>query len=427
MAPPVARAAPDLLPGGALEDPARRRALLVAVAVVALGLGLYGSTTTTTSSAVALWVVTGVGVPLGLVALRPRGALVTLLAVAALLGPLALRTSELVARPGPPQEASHDGGVYVTRAAADDLLGGRNPYAASFADDLPTSWAQLQVVPGRTDPNPVVDHLPYLPGAVLAAVPGVLVERAVGVGGDPRWVMGLLVAAGLVALARRPEEAWARAAAIVAFGNAFVVIYAAWGTNDAAAAAAVVVAMALARRHPAVAGLALALAVSYKAPLAAGLVPWAVYEARHHTWVGALRRWWTLPAALVASCLPFLVWSPSAFRADTVDFWLGTGPDAFPASGLGLGYRAPELMSGPLGLAITAALALGGLAAGVALVRKVDHEAVLPVAAAVVLLGLLVPARTFQPNYLALVSGMLATGWLLAGRGPTRRSVAPIR
>ncbi len=414
---PAAPAGPlsDLLPGGTLEDPVRRRIAMVAVLAVGLGLAVYQGTTTTTSSAAALWIVTGVGVPLALAALRPRGGLVLVLAALALLGPIAMRTSDLAAQSGFTQEAAHDGGVLVTEAAAHDLLAGRNPYATSYADDLPEAWAELQVVPGESTPNPVVDHLPYLPGAVLAAVPGALLDDATGVGGDPRWVMALLIGAALVVLARRPEEVWARAAAMFALGSSFAVIYAAWGTNDAAAAALVVLAMAGARRHPVAAGLALALAVSYKAPLAAGLVPWAVWEARQRGLRG-LARWWSLPTALAVTCVPFLAWSPDAFRSDTVDFWLGRGADAFPASGLGLAYRFPGLMDGPAGAVITVGLALAALALAIALVRTIDHEAVLPVAAAVVLLGLLIPARTFQPNYLALVTGLLAPVWLLAGR-----------
>ncbi len=215
-------------------------------------------------------------------------------------------------------------------------------------------------------------------------------------------------------IARRPEPAWARAATVVAFGSSFVVLYGAWGTNDAAAAALVVLAALGARRHPGWAGAALALAVSYKAPLALAVAPWVVWVLRHGGWA-ALRRWWTLPAVLVATTLPFLVWSPADLLDDTVRFWTGRGDAAFPASGLGLAYRAPDLVAGPVGAAITLGLLVAGLAAAGALVRRVDHPAVLPVASALVLLGLLVPARTFQPNYLALVTGMLAAGWLAVG------------
>jgi hypothetical protein len=87
----------------------------------------------------------------------------------------------------------------------------------------------------------------------------------------------------------------------------------------------------------------------------------------------------------------------------------------FPASGLGLGYRLPGLMEGPAGALIVVAFLAGGLAAAVALARRVDHVGILPVSSALVLLGLLIPARTFQPNYLALVTGLLAAGWLVVG------------
>ncbi|HYI63163.1 MAG TPA: hypothetical protein VEW93_15335 [Acidimicrobiales bacterium] len=429
---PWRRADRPVLPGGTFEDPTRRGAAFAGVLVAAAGLALYGSSATTAASVLSLSVVSGLALPLWLVALRPRRAALVGVALLALLVPLAVRTADLAAHPGP-QESAHDGGVHVTRAGAEDLLAGRNPYAQPFADDLPPAWARINVVPGQVTPNPVVDHLPYLPGAVLVAVPGVLLERALGVGGDPRWVMGLFVLAAVVALARRPEEAWARAAAIVAFGSASVVVYAAWGTNDAAAAALVVLAALGARRHPGWAGAALALAVSYKAPLALGLVPWAVWVVRRDGWAG-LRPWGTAPALLAATTLPFLAWSPGDLVTDTLRFWTGTTGTPFPASGLGLGYRAPDLMESPLGPVVTVALAAAGLAGAVALARRVAHPAVLPVASALVLLGLLVPARTFQPNYLGLLSGCLACGWLLApgarlhdgapapvemGRGPT--------
>lgn len=412
---PMASADPseDLLPGGLLDDPGRRMAAIGAVLVVALGLAAYGAVTTFTPAMAAMWIAAGVGVPLGLVALRPRGNLVLVVALVALVVPLGIRTSNLVERPGPPAEASHDGAVFVTRAAGEEILAGRNPYRSRYADDLPESWQVLHVIPGEETPNPVIDHFPYLPGAALVTVPGVLLERVIGIGGDPRWVMGLMLVAAMAALARRPEPAWARGAAMTAFGSAFVVIYAAWGTNDAAAAALVVLAMAAARDRPGWAGVALALAVSYKAPLALALVPWAVWVVDRGGWA-ALRRWWSFPATLAATCLPFLLWSPSAMVEDTVAFWAGAGDTAFPTSGLGLPVHAPGLMEGVAGPVITAALLVAGLASATVVVRRFDHVAVLPVASALVLLGLFIPARTFQPNYLGLITGLLATGWLVA-------------
>lgn len=383
---------------------------------LAVSVALYGfaAASTVPASVLSLWLVSGLVVPLWLVALRPRGALAVGLAVAALITPLAIRTAELVERPGPPQEAAHDGGVHVTRAAADDLLSGRNPYARSFGADLPSSWLVLRVVPETATPNPVVDHMPYLPAAFLVAVPGVVLERVTGFGADPRWAMGLFIVAAVLALARRPEPGWARGAAIMAFGSSFVVVYAAWGTNDAAAAALLVLAALGAARRPGWAGAALALAVAYKAPLGLALVPWAVWLVRREGW-RALRPWSTAPALLALTTLPFLAWSPGDLLDDTVWFWAGRGEVPFPASGLGLGYRMPGPMEGPAGAVVTLAFLAGGLAAAVALARRVDHVGILPVTSALVLLGLLIPARTFQPNYLALVAGLLATGWLVVG------------
>lgn len=383
---------------------------------LAVSVALYGFTTASTvpTSALSLWLASGLAVPLWLVALRPHGVLAVGLAVAALMVPLALRTAELVEQPGPPQEAAHDGGVHVTRAAADDLLLGRNPYSESFGDELPSSWLMLRVVPDTPTPNPVVDRMPYLPAAFLVAVPGVVLERVTGFGADPRWPMGMFIAGAVLALARRPEPGWARGAAIMAFGSSFVVIYAAWGTNDAAAAALLTLAALGTARRPGWAGAALALAVAYKAPLALALVPWVVWLVHRGGWA-ALRPWWTAPALLAVTTLPFLAWSPGDLLDDTLWFWAGRGDVPFPASGLGLGYRWPGLMEGLPGALVTLAFLVGALAAAVALARRVDHVGILPVSSALALLGLLIPARTFQRNYLALVAGLLAAGWLVVG------------
>ncbi|WCO69079.1 hypothetical protein PO878_10110 [Iamia majanohamensis] len=357
----------------------------------------------------ATWVITGVGVPVLLWAYRPRSLLVVALALAAVIAPQVPRSLALAGDAGS-QRAAHDGGVHVTGAAAEALLEGQNPYEVSYRGALPDAWTSLEV--GEDSfPNPVVDHMPYLPAAFLVAVPGVALEGLTGVGGDTRWTMGLLVLAALVVVARRPERPWARAATIVAFGSSFAAIYAAWGTNDVAAAALVGLAALGAARHPAWAAAALVLAVSYKAPLVVGLVPWSVWVVQREGWRG-LARWWPLPVGLALTMVPFLLWSPGPFVDDTVGFWSGTTAGSFPASGLGLGFRAPGLMTGAPGAAITLGAAAVGLVAAVALVRRAPHPAVLAVAAAVALLGVLVPARTFQPNYLALVTGLLAFGWL---------------
>src|SRR5690606_287857 len=111
---------------------------------------------------------------------------------------------------------------------------------------------------------------------------------------------------------------------------AFATAYMAWGTNDTAAAALLVLAALGARRRPAWAGAALALAIAYKAPLALAVVPWALWVGRTQG-RAALRRWWSLPALLAATTLPFLAWGPSSFLDDTLRFWTGSTDTPFPA------------------------------------------------------------------------------------------------
>jgi hypothetical protein len=222
--------------------------------------------------------------------------------------------------------------------------------------------------------------------------------------------------AALVVVARRPEPAWARVGALMGIGSAFSVVYLAWGTNDLFAASLCVLALAWAKDHPGRAGATLAVALSAKVLLLALVPPLALavflLAGTGSAGWAALRRWWSLPAVLVATCLPALVADPSAFVDDTIWFNLGRSKPIMPTSGIGLPAVWPGAFHGVLLGLVTLAgvvLAFGG---PLWAVRRWPSVWTAGAAAGVGLLGLMVPARTFQTNYLVLVATLIPLAWL---------------
>lgn len=417
MAPTSTTVAPpsEARPGATDDSPTpSRHGLMAAVLVAAVGVWLAGMASGAIGGLSALWLVTGVAVPLAFVTVRPRMGTVGLGIVLVLaVGLPAQRVIDNIADPADGQLAAHDGGVIVTRAAAEDVVAGRNPYSQSFHDDLPEVWRDISVDGVEGFVNPIRSVYPYLPGAFLAMTPLAAVSGSDSLG-DPRWVMLATFVAACVVIARRPEPPWARAAALSASSGLIVSIHLGYGTNDTWAASLFVLGALALDRRPRVAGVLLALAVSVKFLLLPPIALWLAWRFRVEG-MAVLRRLWTLPATLVATCLPFLLWAPGDFLNDTLLFWLGRNDEPFPTSGFGLAAAASGVFHGPVLALATVACAVIGVVAAAAVVRRFAHPAALPPAAALVVLGLLVPARTFQGNYLAMIAGLLATGWLVVG------------
>jgi hypothetical protein len=395
----------------AAEPTARpRRTAGFAVVIVSLVVACLPSATLWMLLA-AMSIALSVGLPL-ILADSPRAAeraVPVLVIVLALLAGLAAYGRANGS--GPVRDRSHDGGVIVTRAAADDIVHLRNPYTDDYADELPASWLLVEGSDGVKVANPVADHFPYLPAAALIHVPFVAAADAAGVTWDPRILGWLVLVGALIALARRPEPAWLRVGAIGGLAGPFSMIYLGWGTNDLLAVSLAVLALCWADRRPRLAGVALALALSTKLLLAVLLPPLALAVVLAGGWA-ALRRWWTLPATLLVTCLPWFAAQPSDFLDDTVWFNLGRSKPVMPTSGIGLPAAHADLFHGPLLGVITAV----GLVLAVVLplwaVRRWPSVWVAGASAGVALLCVLVPARTFQTNYLVLVAALLPLAWL---------------
>lgn len=378
---------------------------LVAAALPISGLGwtLFG-----------LSVAAGVGLPL-IVAPSVRASRVLLVvAVVAVVAIGALAPYARATGGGSERDRTHDGGVIVTGEAASMAMRGQNPYAARFDDVVPESWAQVRGRDGDLVTNPIVERMPYLPAAFLVHVPFVAVSETAGVDWDTRILGWLALVGAAVVLARRPGPEWARAGSVLLLGNAYTFTYLAWGTNDSLAVCALVVALAWAEDRPGPAAMALAVAVSVKFLLLVAVAPLAVVVVARSGWVG-LRRWWPAPALLAATCLPYLLAAPADFVDDVVWFNLGRTEPLMPTSGLGLPAVAEGVFTGPLLAVVTVA----GFAAAFVLVpvlaRRWPSPAIVGPLCSLGLLGLLVPARTFQINYLVLVVAAAATGWWAVG------------
>ncbi|MGN6696319.1 MAG: hypothetical protein ACTHN0_19230 [Aquihabitans sp.] len=371
-----------------------------------------------------LWVVllgltiaVAVGVPL-VVATAPGAArrlvpvAVVLVAILGAWAPHARANGTGIAR-----DRTHDGGVTVTVEAARMALRGENPYTERYDEVLPSSWARVQGADGDLVANPVIDHEPYLPLSFLVQTPFVAAGDALGTGWDTRVLAWAALVGTVLLLATRPGPAWIRLGAVLTVGNAFTFTYLAWGTNDSLAACALVVALVLARQRPAWAGAALALAISCKFLLLVAVPPLLVVVLAEGGW-RAVRRWWTAPALLAVTCLAYLAWSPGPFLDDVLWFNLGRTKPLMPTSGLGLPAAAGDVFHGPLLGLVT----LIGLVIAFGLVPWLAHRFARPAwvgpLTSLALLGLLIPARTFQINYLVLVVTVAATGWWLFDREP---------
>lgn len=396
------------------------------MACLALGAWVADAAPGTVHRLGGLWLAHGLGLGLLLWAVRPKltGRAVAVALVLAAALPLALAAQRVLDPPAGDQLAGNDGGVWATEIAARDAVAGRNPYAADITDRLPSEWHRI-TRDGRTEvDNPIRWTYPYLPGAFLAVAPGTVLEGPIPHAGDPRLVMGATFVAALVLVARRGEAApWARVAALASLSGPIVAVHLAFGTNDTWTGSLVVLAALLAARRPRLAGVLLALAVSIKVLVVVAVVPFGVWVWRHGG-RDALGRWWTFPATLAVTGLPFLLADPGAMVDDTVLYWAGRSEHPFPAGGIGLAASQPDIFHGPVLAVTVVGLLVAGLAAAVALARRVDHPAILPVATAVPVLAILLPARTFQDNYLVLLAGLLAAGWLVVG---ARGEAAEIR
>jgi hypothetical protein len=386
-----------------------RRTLALAGVVIGLGASMVLVGDGTLFAYLGVYLVSSVAGALLIVRLRLDKALPIAIAVGVLfLGLDALQRRDL----DEPFHQRHDGAVVATEAAARMTAAGTNPYAADFLPVLSPGHHTLDAV-NLPEPNPLVDHYPYLPAAFLVHVPFVELSDRTGEWYDARLLYAAIAAALVLVIATGAPPPFRRGAAVWALvGSAAVPVYLSWGANDVAAAGLVVIGATLATRRPMLAGVLLAVGVSFKAILVVALIPlvWLWWRtARRH--LGPL-----LSAGLatgVLTCLPFVLASPRDFLDDTVLFNLGLSDHPFPVSGLGLGAHFPGVVHGWVLVALTVCFLAVASAVGIWWVRRQPFLEVALFAAGLIVLAVLLPARTFQQTYAPLMVILWAPIWRL--------------
>jgi len=296
--------------------------------------------------------------------------------------------------------------VFLTEQGARELVGGRNPYGASYG------YGML-----RTYPPGVWQHIPYLPGIFAFGLPSALAGAGSLTDARLGFTLVSLVAA-VVALRIGALSGEARLRVLLVLlilptGARYLV----GGGDDVAVLALLLLAVVLERRRlPVVAGLAAGLAAAIK-QTAWPALPFLALAARDRD--GRPAGWRYLAAVgvvVVPVVAPFAVWDAGALVHSVVLFPLGLGSEPTIARGFTLG----QLLDGPVPggkTVIAVVLAVALLGATLLAVRRPPASVAAALRSAGALLAVavvLAPAGRLgyliYPVNLLLWSGLLPGG-----------------
>ncbi len=239
----------------------------------------------------------------------------------------------------------HDG-LIQTEAAVDRLVRGQPIYGVDWSntDVARYGWD----LPGT---NPALHHYGYFPLVPLVGVPWRLLSHALCMPFDYRGVLLGFLVLGLAGVTGLPIGWPARfMVAVALFLDPFTVVFFWAGRNDLSYISLLLLGLALlSRDRPVLASLVFGTAAALK-PFAALAVPlvvitlwlrWGGRPEQHRREVVL-----TLAALLAPSLLtvgPFLLTDGGALLRDTVLYYNGGIPDAYPINGYGLGELLYQL------------------------------------------------------------------------------------
>jgi hypothetical protein len=282
----------------------------------------------------------------------------------------------------------------VTEESAVALLGGHDPYAASFASGPLGSW-----------PPGTAEHVPYVPGMFAFGLP-----RAVAGGiwlTDARlWFAVVSVTALAVALwLARPPPGRGLTALVVVLALPTGARYMAGGGDDVTVLSMMLLSLVLLQRKEPAAGLAATIKQT-----AWPLLPFLIIAARDREGRRVSGR--TLAAAsavMLPLIAPFVAWNPTAFVRDVVLFPLGLAREPTLAASPTVGSLLAEALALPKGVVAGALLLIVLLVAGyLALVRPPrDARGAAERTALVMLLAILL-ATAGRFGYLLYPIGLFA-------------------
>ena len=229
----------------------------------------------------------------------------------------------------------HDG-MFQTEIVTTGMLMGKDPYGTDF-----TRTALMQWFHYTQDGAAVAHHYIYYPLVVLASMPVVAIERALGLATDLRPMLLAAGALAFVLIVRLPWSWQARyAVAVILFLNPFF----AWleGRNDILWLAPILLAVLLMSAHRWTgASWALGVAAAFKVfafpfVLFMAIALWLRWRRGLLDRRAALLSLAGLALPLAVTVVPFIVWDAGAFWRDTAG-WLLDNPPGFPIYGFGLG------------------------------------------------------------------------------------------
>jgi hypothetical protein len=326
-------------------------------------------------------------------------------------------------------------GTYQIEEAMRFLLRGQDPYGMNYALTSMGRWHWYV----NSSPNPGLFHYPYFPLTFLLPLPLFALAQLAHIGFDVRFVILAAAAAALLFLGALPWR-WDRRYVVLLALFCDPFFYLPEGRSDILFLAALVAGVwAWEKERPILAALAVGISLAVKA-FALFYIPLLALALLLRSGPPATRR--MLALRLGAACalpillttLPFLLWHPSAFWADTVGFYNGTDPHSYPIQGFGLSAlllhshviaRATDPF--PFGLL---QVAFGGILLLAGLRRVVAR----PTLATVLrwgtgtLAATLFTARFVNDNYLAalLALAVLAAAAGQAERDRSTESLAPV-
>lgn len=231
---------------------------------------------------------------------------------------------------------SHDG-VVQSEVAAQMLIHGTNPYAATYHDTAfeffhPPKFGQSQSL--------VLEHYAYPPGVLLAHTPVVLWSMVTGWPADGRVLTAAAYFALVIILLRVSAnlkyKTWI---AIIFLANPLLLYYPLIGFNDIFFLLSIVLATLMTRqRRWLVAGAMIGLAVAFKQTALIALPLWAwwlwieVRQQRLMSRTAWLSLFWT-GGVIAIIYLPFIVWNPVAIYDDLIRYVSGVIPYTYPIGG----------------------------------------------------------------------------------------------
>lgn len=231
---------------------------------------------------------------------------------------------------------SHDG-VIQSEVAAQMLLQGTNPYAATFQH---TTFAFFHPARFGQPVNPVLFHYAYPPAVLLLHTPVAAWSIMTGWPMDGRIMTVAAYIILVVLLLRSSKNLQYRTWIAIGFlANPLLFIYPLIGFNDIFFLLFIVSTALLARQRRwwlAGAMLGLALASKQTAFIALPLWAWWLYVEVHHHRLPSRTAWLSLAWAggvAAAIYLPFIVWNPAAFYDDVIRYVSGVVPHTYPIGG----------------------------------------------------------------------------------------------